>query len=177
MYSPTAHSIGRMRDADTDWLAFAFYIRNNIGVAFRCFAAGLFAGVGSLFFLAFNGALGGAVAGYLTARGMASTFYSFVCTHAAFELTAIVLAGAAGLRIGHSLIAPGPRPRTQALVQAARETSVILYGVTGLLIIAAAIEAFWSSAPWLSPSIKYGAAAICWTAVIGYLTLQGRRAG
>ena len=54
---------------------FGFYIRNNIGVAFQCFAGGLFAGVGSLFFLAYNGAFGGALAGYLTERGLSSTFY------------------------------------------------------------------------------------------------------
>jgi len=120
---------------------------------------------------------GGAIAGYLTARGLSSTFYSFVVTHSAFELTAIILAGAAGLRIGHALLAPGRRSRVQSLVEAAREMSVIVYGVTAMLFIAAAVEAFWSSAGWLPPAVKYGVAAVCWTAVLGYFTLQGRRAG
>jgi uncharacterized membrane protein SpoIIM required for sporulation len=177
MYSPAAESIGRIRTADTDWLMFGYYIRNNIGVAFQCFAGGLFAGLGSLFFLAYNGAFGGALAGYLTERGLSSTFYSFVATHSAFELTAIVLSGAAGLRIGHALLAPGRLRRVQSLVSAARETAIILYGVIGLLLIAAAVEAFWSSASWLNPAIKYAVAAVCWTAVLGYLLLQGRRAG
>ena len=177
MYSSAADSLGRTRTAETDWQMFGYYIRNNIGVAFQCFASGLFAGVGSLFFLAFNGALGGAVAGYLTDRGLASTFYSFVVTHAAFELTAIVLAGAAGLRIGHALLAPGRQTRALALVLAARESIVIVYGVTVMLLVAAAIEAFWSSAARIAPPVKYGVAAVCWTAVLGYLTLQGRRAG
>ena len=177
MYSPSAESLGRARDADTDWMMFGFYIRNNISVAFQCFAAGLFAGVGSLFFLAHNGALGGAVAGYLTERGLSSTFFSFVATHAAFELTAIVLAGAAGLKIGHALLAPGRRSRVQALVIASGESAVLLYGLIAMLLIAAAVEAFWSSAQWLNPWIKYSVAAVCWTAVIAYLTLQGRRAG
>ena len=86
---------------------FGHYIRNNIGVSFQCFAGGLFAGIGSLFFLAYNGAFGGALAGYLTARGLSSTFYSFVATHSSFELTAIVISGAAGLRIGQALLSPG----------------------------------------------------------------------
>lgn len=176
MYSPAARSIGRARTVDTDWIMFGIYIRNNIGVAFQCFAAGLFFGVGSLFFLSYNAALGGAVAGYLTQRGFGSTFYSFIATHAAFELTAIVLAGGAGLKIGHSLLAPGRRSRVAALVVAARESAVILYGVTVMLVIAAAIEAFWSSASWLDPMIKYSVAAICWAAVLGYLVIQGRRA-
>ena len=46
MYSPSADSIGRTRTATTDWMMFGFYIRNNIGVAFQCFAGGLFAGLG-----------------------------------------------------------------------------------------------------------------------------------
>lgn len=176
MYSEAADSIGRRRTADSDWAMFGFYIRNNIGVAFQCFASGLFAGVGSLFFLAFNGAYGGAIGGYLTERGLSSTFYSFVATHASFELTAIVLSGAAGLRIGHSMLAPGRRSRTEALVISARESIVIVYGVTAMLLIAAAIEAFWSSSQWVPNAAKYSVAAFCWLAVIAYLTLQGRRA-
>jgi uncharacterized membrane protein SpoIIM required for sporulation len=177
MYSPDAESIGRVRDATTDWIMFGFYIRNNIGVAFQCFAGGLFAGLGSVFFLVYNGAFSGAIAGYLTERGLGSTFYSFVATHSAFELTAIVLAGAAGLRIGHALLAPRRLTRRQALVHATRDSAVILYGVVAMLLLAAAIEAFWSSARWLAPGIKYGVAALCWIAVLAYFTLQGRRAG
>jgi uncharacterized membrane protein SpoIIM required for sporulation len=176
MYSPAAESIGRVREAQTDWMMFGFYIRNNIGVAFQCFAGGLFAGLGSVFFLAYNGAVSGAIAGYLTERGMAPTFYSFVVTHAAFELTAIVLSGAVGLRIGHALIAPGRLTRRQALVRATEESAIILYGITAMLIVAAGIEAFWSSARWLAPAIKYTVAAMCWIAVCAYFLLQGRRA-
>jgi uncharacterized membrane protein SpoIIM required for sporulation len=177
MYSPSAGSIGRTRTATTDWMMFGFYIRNNVGVSFQCFAGGLFAGLGTLFFLAYNGAFSGALAGYLTARGLSSTFYSFIATHSAFELTAIVLSGAAGLRIGHALLAPGRLTRLQSLVLATRDSAVLLYGVTAMLLVAAAIEAFWSSATWLPASAKYGSAAVCWTAVLGYFVFQGRRAG
>jgi uncharacterized membrane protein SpoIIM required for sporulation len=176
MYSNSAESIGRMRDAQSDWAAFGFYIANNIGIAFQCFAGGLFAGIGSLFFLAFNGAYSGAIAGYLTEKGLGGTFYSFVVAHAAFELTAIVLSGAAGLRIGHALLAPGRLSRLQSLVRAATESAVIIYGVVVLLLVAAAVEAFWSSAQWIPPGMKYGVAALCWIAVLSYLSLQGRSA-
>jgi uncharacterized membrane protein SpoIIM required for sporulation len=176
MYSGAEEAIGRTRDANTDWAMFGYYIRHNIGLAFQCFASGLLAGIGSLFFLALNGVFFGALAGYLTERGLSATFYSFVVTHAAFELTAIVLAGAAGLRIGHALLMPGRLARRQALVVAARESVVIIYGVAVMLLVAAAIEAFWSSAVWVPPVMKYSVAAGCWIAVIAYLTLQGRRA-
>jgi uncharacterized membrane protein SpoIIM required for sporulation len=177
MYSPAASSIGRTREASTDWMMFGYYIRNNIGVAFQCFAGGLFAGLGTVFFLAYNGAFAGALAGYLTERGLSSTFYSFIATHSAFELTAIVIAGTAGLRLGHALLAPGNRRRRVALVEASRDTAVLLYGVTAMLVLAAAVEAFWSSAAWLAPVAKYTAAAVCWIAVLGYFVFQGRRAG
>jgi uncharacterized membrane protein SpoIIM required for sporulation len=80
------------------------------------------------------------------------------------------------LRIGHSMLAPGRRTRTQALVLSARESIVIVYGVTAMLLIAAAIEAFWSSSTWAPNAVKYAVAAFCWVSVIAYLTLQGRRA-
>jgi uncharacterized membrane protein SpoIIM required for sporulation len=176
MYSPAAHSIGRARTASTDWMMFGYYIRNNIGVSFQCFASGLFAGIGSLFFLAYNGAFGGALAGYLTERGLSSTFYSFIATHSSFELTAIVLSGAAGLRIGRSLLMPGRQTRTQSLVLASQDAVVLLYGVVAMLLVAAAVEAFWSSASWLPATAKYSVAAVCWVAVLCYLAFQGRHA-
>jgi len=175
MYSRNAESIGRERTASTDWLMFGFYIRNNIGVAFQCFAGGLLAGLGSLFFLSFNGAFSGALAGYLTARGLSGTFYPFIATHSAFELTAIVLSGAAGLRLGHSLLAPGRASRLQSLRAAARECVVLIYGTAGMLLIAAAFEAFWSSAQWLDWRIKLAVASVCWISVMTYFVRQGRR--
>lgn len=176
MYSPTASAIGRGRGAGTDWLMFGFYIRNNIGIAFQCFAGGLFVGLGSIFFLAFNGLFSGALAGYLTVRGLSSTFWPFVATHSAFELTAIVLSGAAGLKIGHALLAPGRLTRRQALVEATRESVVLVYGFTAMLLIAAAIEAFWSSSAWLPPVVKFISAGLCWASVIFYFLRQGRGA-
>ena len=176
MYSDAGGAIGRARDAGGDWAMFGFYIRNNVGVAFQCFAGGLFAGLGSIFFLVYNGALFGGVAGYLAERGLGSTFSAFVVTHGAFELTAIALSGAAGLKLGHALLVPGRFTRRQSLVHATREAVVIVYGLTAMLLVAAAIEAFWSSARWVPYGVKYAVAAACWVAVIAYLSLQGRNA-
>jgi len=177
MYGPESKSIGRDRGAPTDWMMFGFYIKNNIGIAFQCFAGGIFVGLGSLFFLAYNGGVAGSLAGYLTARGHGETFYSFVITHGAFELTAIALSGAAGLRLGHALLAPGRRSRRAALELAASEAAVLVYGVVAMLLIAAGIEAFWSSAIWVPPGVKFGVGGVCWALVIAYLGWQGRAQG
>ncbi|HLQ11832.1 MAG TPA: stage II sporulation protein M [Steroidobacteraceae bacterium] len=176
MYSDSTEALGRVRTADTDWQMFGYYIRNNMGIAFQCFAGGIFLGLGSIGFLLYNGFFGGAVAGYLVSRGLAGNFFPFVATHSAFELTAIVLAGAAGLRIGHALVAPGRSSRTQALATAGREATVIVYGVVVMLLIAAGLEAFWSSSVWLPSSAKYLAASLSWGAVLSYFWRQGRHA-
>ncbi len=177
MYGPEVAALGRARDAQTDWVMLGFYISHNMTVAIQCFAGGVLMGVGSVFYLIWNGAFGGAVAGYLTQHGLAAAFYSFIVTHSAFELTAIVLSGAAGLRLGHALISPGPHTRVQALVLASREVAVVIYGALALLLLAAIIEAFWSSAVWIPRALKYSVAAFCWAGVIGWLTLARSDAG
>ncbi len=174
MYSASAHSIGRTRGAATDWAMFGHYIKNNISVGFQCFAGGVFFGIGSLFYLAFNGAFSGAIGGYLTARGHSETFYSFVVTHGAFELTAIVISGAAGLSLGYALLAPGRHTRLRALQRAAADAVLLLYLVIAMLVIAAALEAFWSSSQWVMPWVKYSVGGACWVLVLAYLGWQGR---
>ncbi len=177
MYDPDARRIGRFgeRDAGDDWVMFGFYIMNNIGIAFQTFASGLLLGLGSLFFLLFNGLMIGAVAGHLTRIGYSETFWSFVVGHGAFELTAIALAGAAGFKLGWALLAPGRLPRGEALRLAASKAVQLVAGVILLLLLAAFIEAFWSSTTFASPTIKYAVGAGLWTLVLGYLLLAGKR--
>jgi uncharacterized membrane protein SpoIIM required for sporulation len=126
MYDPVAGHLGQAaeRAASEDWVMFGYYIMHNIGIAFQTFAGGLLFGLGSAFFLFFNGLMIGAVAGHLTEIGFGQTFWPFVIGHGAFELTAIALAGAAGLKLGWALIAPGaPAPR-RSLARGA-QTSVL----------------------------------------------------
>lgn len=177
MYNPAGEIIGRQRPGDSDFLMFGFYIRNNIGVSFQCFASGLLLGVGSLFYLVLNGLQIGAVSGYLTQLGYGETFWSFVCGHGSFELTAIVISGGAGLKMGFALLAPGPLTRRAALVAAAREAAKIMYGVVIMLVIAAFIEAFWSSSRWIPNEVKYGVAMFLWALVLYYCIFQGRPRG
>jgi uncharacterized membrane protein SpoIIM required for sporulation len=177
MYDPAARRIGQPveRASSADWLMFGYYIMNNIGIAFQTFASGLLFGVGSLFFLLFNGSMIGAVAGHLTGVGFGETFWSFVIGHGAFELTAIALAGAAGLKLGWALLAPGSLSRTEALRLAAKTSVRLISGVMLLLLIAAFIEAYWSSMSWPQPTTKYLVGAVLWALVIAYFCFAGRR--
>ena len=168
MYEPALERFGRERQSATDLFMFGHYIKSNVGIAFRCFATGVFAGVGSLFTLAFNGLIIGGVSGHLTNLGYGMTFYPFVIGHGSFELTAIVFSGAAGLKLGYALIAPGQFSRKQALFLAGSDAIKIMYGVFAMLMIAAFIEAFWSSSSTVPNSVKYMVGAGLWVFVFYY---------
>ncbi|HYQ37602.1 MAG TPA: stage II sporulation protein M [Pseudomonas sp.] len=178
MYDPDASRLGPLgeRGSSGDWLMFGYYIMNNIGIAFQTFAGGLLLGVGTLFFLLFNGVNIGAIAGHLLRIGYDETFLSFVVGHSAFELTAITFAGAAGLQLGGALLMPGPRSRRAALHAAAKGCIGLVCGVIGLLLIAAFVEAYWSSIRDFSAGVKYAVGALLWLLVGAYFLLGGRRA-
>jgi len=174
MYDPAARKLGREREADTDIFMFGFYIKNNISVAFRCFAGGIVLGIGTLLVLFFNGMFIGSVAGHLTRLDYVETFYPFVIGHGSFELTAIVFSGAAGLRLGYAIVNPGQFSRLDALRLAGRDVVPMLYGIFLMLVIAAFLEAFWSSSTTLSSEVKYTVGALLWALVLVY-SCSGRR--
>lgn len=176
MYDPDASRLGRVaeRASSEDWMMFGYYVMHNIGIAFQTFAAGLLFGLGSVFFLIFNGLIIGAISGHLTEIGYGQTFWSFVIGHGAFELSAIALAGAAGLQLGWALIAPGHLTRGESLRLAARRSVQMLCGVMLFLLIAAFIEAYWSSTTAIAPWVKYLVGAGLWLLVTTYLTFAGR---
>lgn len=177
LYDPAAEAIGRQRQSDTDFMMFGFYIKNNIGVSFRTFAGGMLFGVGAIFFLIYNGLFIGGIAGHLTHIGFANTFYPFVIGHGSFELTAIVFSGAAGLKLGFALIAPGPFRRIDALRAVGREAVQIVYGAMLMLVIAAFLEAFWSSSSTIPNTIKYGVGLGLWCFVVCYCFFAGKAYG
>ena len=174
MYDPAneRHKLGR--DSGSDWQMFGHYIMNNISIGLRTFASGLLAGVGPVLTLAFNGVIIGGVAGHLQAAGHGEPFWRFVAGHAAFELSAIVIAGGAGLRLSLDLIAPGRRRRVDALVEGGRRGARLCLGVFVMLVAAAFIEAFWSSIGWIPAWGKYSVGGALWVLVIAWLWFGGR---
>ena len=173
MYGPAADRLGR-RGAESDFYMFGFYIFNNVRIAFQTFAGGLVFGVGAVFFLVFNGLVIGAVAGHVTAIGYGAAFWSFVAGHSAFELGGIVLSGAAGLKLGAALLAPGQLPRKDALAAAGRDAAGIMYGVAAMIVAAAFVEAFWSANTAIPHAIKYGVGAALCALTLGYFVYAGR---
>lgn len=170
MYDPESPST---RGKGGNVMMFGYYVYNNIGIAFRTFASGIFLGLGSIFILVYNGVVMGTVDGHIANAGFGATFYPFVVGHSSFELIAIVLAGASGVRLGLAVLAPGRKSRSRSLREAARSAMPVLYGLTGMLVIAAFIEAFWS-AQAIPPPVRYAAGAAGWAVVLGYFAFVGR---
>jgi uncharacterized membrane protein SpoIIM required for sporulation len=173
MYDPANPRPG-MREADSNVVMFAFYIWNNVKIGFQTFASGMVFGLGTIFYLVLNGLRIGAAAGYLTQIGYGVPFWSFVAGHSAPELTAIVLSGAAGLRLGAALVAPERLSRRAALAAAARRAVQLVYGAAALFTLAAFIEAFWSPLQLPSPQAKYAVGLALWATLGAYLALPGR---
>jgi uncharacterized membrane protein SpoIIM required for sporulation len=144
MYDPNGPVQSEERDVATSLAMFGFYVWNNVGIAFRTFGSGLLLGVGSIFVLLFNGVVIGASHAFVVNEGFADSFHSFVVGHSGFELVAIVLSGLAGLHVGLAVLAPGLRSRKDAVLHRAREARPILWGSFVMLVVAAAIEAFFS---------------------------------
>lgn len=174
MYSPTAKHLGQLHAVSGQWRMWGLYIFNNIGIDFQCFASGLAFGVGSAFYLLYNGLSIGAVAGHLTQIGYVRTFWSFVAGHSAFELTGVVLSGAAGLKLAQALIAPGLRTRRAALIANAKIAVQLLLGAAALTFFAAFIEAFWSAERVFPVHLKYGVGIAMWCVTLAYLIFVGR---
>ncbi|MCB9797786.1 MAG: stage II sporulation protein M [Alphaproteobacteria bacterium] len=177
MYDPASDHWETEREDSGDLVMFGFYIRNNVGIALRTFGMGLLLGVGSALTLIFNGVTIGSVAGYLTGIGYGSTFWPFVAGHGSFELTAIVVAGASGLKVGLSVLNPGRRTRALAFREEARDALVLVAGFSAMLFVAAIIEAFWSSSRAIPPQVKIPVGLTLWVLVLAWLGLGGRSRG
>lgn len=174
MYDPADPQRKLGRESGDDLAMFGFYIMNNVGIGLRTFASGLLFGLGTVYVLIMNGLMIGGVAGHLQGVGHGDPFWRFVAGHSAPELTAIVLSGAAGLRLGLDLVAPGRRRRIDALIEGGRVGAKLCLGIFAMLVFAAFVEAFWSSIGWIPALVKYGVGGVLWTLTLSWLALGGR---
>jgi uncharacterized membrane protein SpoIIM required for sporulation len=125
-------------------LASSAIMTNNMSVAFVTFAAGVTAGIGTLYYLLLNGFLLGVVAAACAARGMSLSLWSFVAPHGVLELPAIFIAGGAGLRLAQGMLFPGVLPRRYAIRAAGADAVRLVAGCVPVLVVAGIVEAFVS---------------------------------
>jgi uncharacterized membrane protein SpoIIM required for sporulation len=128
---------------------------NNLSVSFTAFAGGLLFGFGSLYILFFNGLMLGAVTVACQQAGMGVPLWSFIAPHGSLELPAIVIAGAAGMRLGHGMLFPGIHTWKDSVEKAGTEAVRLVSGTIPMLFIAGCLEGFFS--PSAAPvALKFG---------------------
>jgi uncharacterized membrane protein SpoIIM required for sporulation len=162
------------RDVQADSQMAGFYVLNNVGIAFRCFATGILFGIGSLFFAIYNGLVIGVGVGWVIRAGHGANIGTFVCGHGPFELTAIVIAVAAGLQMGWALVDSKGRTRLGSLRAQAHELGHLIVGAGAMLLIAAFLEGYWSPSS-VPPEVKWLASGVFIVLVAAWLGLAGRR--
>jgi uncharacterized membrane protein SpoIIM required for sporulation len=162
------------RDSQKSSLMTGFYIQHNTSIGLECFAWGLLFGVGGLVALVFNAAQIGAIFGFMTTVGEWGNFYQFVTAHGPFELTAVVLSAAAGMRLGFSLIDTKGMSRLAALRQAGREAMPTMGAAMAMFALAGLIEAFVSPSP--APfAVKVVVALVSAGLILFYVVILGRQ--
>jgi uncharacterized membrane protein SpoIIM required for sporulation len=148
---------------------------NNIQVAILAFGAGVLLCVGAAYFLVLNGANLGAAAGLFAAAGQQPKFYGLILPHGLLELSAVVIAGAAGLRLGWAIIAPGDQSRSDALAAEGRRSVVIVIGLILAFLAAGSIEGFVTGSG-LPTALRVGVGVAVEAAFVAYIVVQGRAA-
>jgi uncharacterized membrane protein SpoIIM required for sporulation len=176
MYDPESSHVLQPRDVSGDADMFGFYIYNNISIAFRTFAGGIFAGFGSLLILCINGIKSGIIEGHLIYTGYANTLIPFVIAHSALELTAIIFSAYSGMLLGYRFFVTNGLSRGASIKKAGQDAMPIIAGSGLMLFIAAAIEAFWSSRHTLPLKLRIGAGIAVWLLVLSYFLFAGRAA-
>lgn len=148
---------------------------NNAWVAAGCLVFGALLGIPVVLILALNAANVGVAGGLMAASGRLDVFFGLISPHGILELTAVFVAAGAGLRLGWTVIDPGPRTRTVALAQEGRAAGGMALGLTGVLLVAGVIEAFVTPSP-LPTWARVGIGIVAEGAFLTYVFVLGGRA-
>ena len=168
----------QFRDYYSQYAATSFAAKvwtNNAVVAAESLIFGILLGIPTLFVLLNNALNGGVDGGFMIAHGRGTEFWALILPHGMLELTAVFLAAAAGLRLGWTIIDPGPRPRSRALAEEGRSTITIVLGLIVVLAVSGVIEAFVTPSP-LPTWARIGIGAVAEVSFLIYVFFFGSRA-
>jgi len=160
------------REPEAGLFMASFYIYHNIGIGLSCFAFGMLFGVGGLFATAFNAAYLGTLFGHMATVAHRNNFYEFVTAHGPFELTAITLSAAAGLRMGFALVNTRGMTRSDAVRTAAIEAMPVMGAGMAMFFFAAIIEGLISPSG-LPYAVKAGVAIASTLLLLVYFFVLG----
>lgn len=148
---------------------------NNVWVSAQALAFGIMLGIPTAIVLVNNMVGLGVAAAILFTFGRAEVFFGLITPHGLLELSAVFLAGAAGLKLGWSIIDPGPRRRIEALASEGRSAVSVALGLVGVLLVSGVIEAFVTPST-LPTWARVGIGVVAELAFLVYVFVFGRRA-
>lgn len=151
----------------------SYIITNNVKVAGIAFAGGMTAGLVTGWIILTNGLMVGALAALYVKAGFGPDFWATIAPHGVIELSAIQIAGGAGLVLAGGYLRPGRARRRDALLFAGRRAGTLVIGVALLLCVAGTIEGFISPQR-LSIPVRDAIGAITAVALAAYLVGAGR---
>lgn len=148
---------------------------NNVRVGILAFASGILLCVPTALILVYNGANVGVAGGLFTHVGEWERFWGLILPHGLLELSAVIVAGGAGLRLGWTVISPGDRSRWTALADDGRAIGNVVIGLVLAFAVAGVIEGFVTGQPWPT-SIRVGIGVLAFVAFWGWTIVYGRQA-
>jgi uncharacterized membrane protein SpoIIM required for sporulation len=148
---------------------------NNSWVAAQCIASAVLLGLPIPVVLFSNAANVGLIAGLMFQAGKGDVLLGLLAPHGLLELTAVFLAGATGMRLGWSVIAPGDRPRGQVLAEQGRAVVSVAVGLVAVLLVSGLIEALVTPSP-LPTFVRVGIGVVVEVGFLAYIAYFGRRA-
>ncbi len=148
---------------------------NNIQVSILAFAAGILVCVATAYILVLNGANVGVAAGLFAAVGEQPKFWGLILPHGVLEISAVIVAGGAGLAIGWAIVAPGDRTRGEALADEGRRSAVVILGLMVAFVVAGVVEGFVTPSG-LPTAVRVAVGLAVGTAFWTYVVVLGRAA-
>ena len=151
--------------------SFISIAQNNLRVTLMAFVLGVFFSVGSSVYMFFNGIMVGAFQWFFKVRGLLLTSFLTIWVHGAFEISGIVIAGAAGITLGNGFMFPGTLTRMQSLSIAAKRGVKVIIGLFPIILIAAFIEGFASRHTEWPDLVKGGIIFLSFSIMVFYFVL------
>ena len=165
-FAPTAEELG------SDGGLSSFLMTHNFQIALLVFATGIVGAIPTLYFMATNAMMLGSVLGLGAYHGKLVLMAAIIAPHGVVEISALVIAGAAGFRLGYALINPGDLLRRDALVIAAREACQLALGTLPMFIFAGLVEGIISPltfGPFRNEWVRLGFGALSGIALYSWL--------
>jgi len=147
---------------------------NNLYVSFLSFILGIFYAIGTVIVLISNGVMVGAFQYFFIERDLFLESFLTIWTHGTLEISAIIIAGAAGLILGNGIVNPGTYHRLQSIQMAFRQSLKVMLGITPIIVLAAIIESYLTRFTETPMPIRLGFILLCLAFVIGYFVIYPR---